>query len=552
MKNSLKDLKLWQTKRNELHITDDVEQDWLEMQGLLDENMPVDITPQKTSANIARLLWALFAALIIAVLIYLLYHKNEIAANTPHPLNKTTVNKMASNNNEANSSTSKLLTGNNDSKINKPDSGSLTSDKAKNNDISINKPASKAFAEKSTNNNNVLSPGKQAADAKHHVVINTSVAKTSTGSASSNAADHNMLLVAVKKNGHDAPKGRAANGYRNNLVQANKSSHKQEALNEAGLKNDHKNPRSNSSTANSASFKLVDQKKNGYGNTYQQSNQTSQGVSNVNKIEYPAFLQILTSTIVFDSVTYRSPLITNSTIPGINKASASGKNPDSKKSKDPKPKTTSFSKFDYGILMGVNSSGSFTPKKQNSNFYGSLPVDAYFGVFGTYHLSNKWALGITVNYLSPQTVSGSYSHANASKIDSTQRLQISDSRKIYSVNVPIQIQYKVSDHISFTAGPVISMPVKQVNGSSVLQPAAIKADTIYFPKLTSSLNNTKYESKLNYGLSGGLIIVVNRFSFGASYLRGLSGPKIISDLGSYTSNTSTLQFMVGFKLNKGK
>jgi len=562
MKNSLKDLKLWQTKRNELHIDDDVQQDWLEMQGLLDENMPVAITPQNdTPANITRLLWALFAALIIAVLIYLLYHKNETAGNTHRPYNKTATNKMASIGNKAGSSKSRLLnankTGTNDSGINKSATNVLNPAKTKSNALSNNKPALKALVEKSINNNPELSPGKQASDAKDAMVINTNVIKTAPGLASSTSAHHNMLPVIGKKDKDGVPKVNAANGYKNNLVKANKSSHHQRTLNETGLTNDDKHRRSNSSTANTASLQPSGQLKNRNENPFdlenKQSNQTSRGVSNINKTDYPDFLQILPPTIVFDADTYRSSLITSSIIPDtINKARVSGKNSDSKKSKDIKPKTAASSKLDYGVLAGVNSSGSFTPKKQNSNFYGNLPVDAYFGVFGAYHLNDKWALGLAVNYLSPQSVSGNYSHANASKIDSNQRLQINDSRKIYSVNIPIQVQYKVSAHISFTAGPVISMPMKQANENSVLQPAAIKADTVYFPKLTSSLNNTKYESKLNYGLSGGLVIYVNRVSFGASYLRGLNGPKVTSDLGSYSSNASTLQFTLGFKLNKGK
>ena len=45
--------------------------------------------------------------------------------------------------------------------------------------------------------------------------------------------------------------------------------------------------------------------------------------------------------------------------------------------------------LDWGILTGVNSAGSFTAKNQNANFYGSAPVDLFFGVFAAWNINAK-------------------------------------------------------------------------------------------------------------------------------------------------------------------
>ncbi|TWI99210.1 outer membrane protein with beta-barrel domain [Mucilaginibacter frigoritolerans] len=231
------------------------------------------------------------------------------------------------------------------------------------------------------------------------------------------------------------------------------------------------------------------------------------------------------------------------------------KNKKDKSSKNAKPtsqKNLGPSKLDWGVLGGVNSSGSFTSSKQNANFYGSSPVDAYFGLFATYKLNDTWAVGLQTQFFSPQSITTSYTHANESKVDSGQSLQITASRKLYTVNIPINVIYKVSDNFSLMGGPVIGIPIKQISATSTLLPATIKNDSAYYAKVSSILNQTNYEQKLNIGINAGVGFHYKRWLFEASYLKSLTGYAISNTWGTYKSSGSTFQFTIGFQISNPK
>jgi hypothetical protein len=217
-----------------------------------------------------------------------------------------------------------------------------------------------------------------------------------------------------------------------------------------------------------------------------------------------------------------------------------------------KAPNTKNSKLDWGILTGVNTGGSFTAKSQNSNFYGSFPVDMFFGLFATYNFSDKWGVNLGIRGLNPQTVSGSYSHANDSKIDTLQTLNISDSRKVYFVDVPLNLVFKPTPYLGLKAGAVFSLPIKQVNGSSTFQTGKLKKDSLYYVKVTQIINATNYTQSINMGLSLGASLQTGRFVVDAAYIRGLKGLAVGSTLGSYTANSNYFLFTIGFKLNRLK
>jgi hypothetical protein len=66
------------------------------------------------------------------------------------------------------------------------------------------------------------------------------------------------------------------------------------------------------------------------------------------------------------------------------------------------------------------------------------------------------------------------------------------------------------------------------------------------------LSGTQYLQKLNVGLSAGVNIQFKRLSFEATYLKSLSGYQVTSGYGTYRSYNGTLQFTIGFRLNKVK
>ncbi|MEB0261923.1 hypothetical protein QN352_09590 [Mucilaginibacter sp. 10I4] len=213
-----------------------------------------------------------------------------------------------------------------------------------------------------------------------------------------------------------------------------------------------------------------------------------------------------------------------------------------KSSKIRKPKDGIRVNNEWGILLGANTSGT-----------SKLPGDLFFGAFTTFNIDKNWSVNAQVRLYSPQSISGGYTHANESKKDtSLKTINIKDSRNTYSVQVPVYLEYKASSAIRLKAGPVISLPIRQDNGNSFLQPDSIRKDTAYHAAIQSQLKNTKYQQKINYGFSAGASVTVNRFIIEATYLKRFNAQKIISPLGSYSSSGNTIQISVAFKLNKAK
>ncbi|QEM09905.1 outer membrane beta-barrel protein [Mucilaginibacter rubeus] len=246
-------------------------------------------------------------------------------------------------------------------------------------------------------------------------------------------------------------------------------------------------------------------------------------------------------------------------IKNSNNKNKANKNPSTKNGKakggkisSSRPLSTVFANMDWGFLLGANTSGSFTPGSQNRNIYGSFPIDIYPGLFGTYHLNDKWAINAQVRFLTPLNLGGSYDNKSFSQVDSAQFVKVTDSRKAYFVNVPIHVMYKINNNISIKGGPVINLPVKQINSNTNLQRLDMNLDTIYFANAQNKIKTTRYDQKINFGLSGGVSVQFNRLIFEAVYQKNLSGYQVISDFGNYKTNPGTLQISVGFKLNGSK
>jgi hypothetical protein len=212
------------------------------------------------------------------------------------------------------------------------------------------------------------------------------------------------------------------------------------------------------------------------------------------------------------------------------------------------PKSNTESRLQLGILVGVNVSGSFTAKSENANIYGSLPVDLFLGLFANYTINNKWALNVQPKLLSPQAVSGTYMHANESKIDLGQILTMTDSRKVYFVDMPLHVVYKTAPNVSLMGGLAMSIPAKQINALSAYSTGGAKKDSAYYVKVNNQVNATKYNWQPNLGVSVGVSITYQRLFFNATGLKALKTQNITSDLGGYTFSHDALQLSVGFRL----
>jgi len=225
-------------------------------------------------------------------------------------------------------------------------------------------------------------------------------------------------------------------------------------------------------------------------------------------------------------------------------------------------KTGGNSKFELGVKIGVNSNGSFTASNQNNNFYWKAPVDAFLGISAAYYFSAKVGLGVGLNVLSPKSISGSYSKDSLAytttndtgKIfkHNTGRVIIHSSRKVYSVDIPVFVSYKANSNISFMAGPVIGIPVKQGNNKNSLSLLTNSSDTTASKEIGPYVNSTTINNKVNFSFSGGLRLNFNRLFIDGTYMQNITPYTISSGLGSGKVYYRTFQFGIGFQLFKRK
>jgi len=186
--------------------------------------------------------------------------------------------------------------------------------------------------------------------------------------------------------------------------------------------------------------------------------------------------------------------------------------------------------FEWGVLMGANSNNSFTAKNLNHNYYGSLPVDLFTGAYGVYHLNPKWGIGTQVTILSPMVVKGSTYTDSPATLNNR---NVSDSKKVYSVQFPFYTTYQFTKFIGFKAGPVISFPVKQFNTYT-------QTDSLS----SSFITHSRYDQKPDYSFMGGINFKYNWIIFETSYLKGLTSHSITSDSFIHKSTNNTFQFTI--------
>jgi hypothetical protein len=508
MKDSAKNAPLWQQIRSKMPIDDNAEQDWKQMQSSLNAHLPVthlSLLKRLLLKSNARWIISITGTSFIAALTLVIIHTNGIKHHRKSHRHRTNSSNSIPINPlgqiRANSETSDSLKGEN---INKDSTSKIMSTGAG-----------------ADSGNHITNP--QKIDLlPHNANLDSITTKT-----------QNPATTGINDNQIDKAPTRTYPQNRNRLLQ---------------LKRHHSKNKSILGRA-----RLIPSPGASEKSTIGRQNQTDGQQENITP-SYPIGADS-TTALVNPHPSSLSGKFNLNVIPvtGASKITVKPVNVKSKETKPAKNKGGgSDSRIEFGVFTGVNTSGSFTSKNQNSNFYGSSPVDVYFGLSGTYLLNNKWAISSGVSLLSPQNVTGSYIHANGSKADSGHRITINDSRKIYSVNIPVRIVYNITDQFHVIAGPVLSLPVKQLGGNSSIQPATISKDSAYYANTVGLLRKTKLETGIGFGLSGGVNYQVNRFIFEASYLKSIKGPTVTSGFGNYNGSYNTLQLSIGFRLNKAK
>jgi hypothetical protein len=535
MKDLLKYSKLWRNKRDELNINADPDNDWLDMQQALNKHLPQ--TPGTNAPSTPPDFFkagpiAGFSAIAI-VATYLVVHFAGSKINKQQRPDST----------NAKQDTMVIVNPNTQTLNEKADSlkpgaitGSPILDSTGHTSSTINKVTDKALG----NSNQALGVNKLQSGVNHHQVVRGYRTNNGINPQVARGVPYVANNTGSKANGRPGKTGignHQPTGT-NNAVQLDSIKN----ILPAGSVGDTTQHQQN------ALDKQVDIN----------TRKKQQGLNDSAGVKKADTLSSIGQININNVVDGLAKFLIARTKDDIKLAMAAEKNKNSNKDKRKKMTNSNdsssirSSRLDWGILAGVNTSGSFMPKSQNSNIYGSFPIDAYLGLFGTYHFNPKWGINVQLQALNPQKISGGYSHANGSKVDSGKIIQVTDERKAWFVSVPIHVAYKITDNLSLKAGPVINIPVKQISISNSLTPTTIKKDTVYYKKVTGQINAARYDQKINIGLSGGVGLEFGRFNIDATYFKSLSGYNVISDFGNYKVNSGSLQFTVGFKFNKPK
>jgi hypothetical protein len=485
---------LWQQKRNELPINGDIKADWSEMHNLLDQNMPVN-SPGGGSANtgtqlahLAKLkLLYVVAGLIAGVLITYL-----IMHHDNNPINKNHKSNKSAIRKDSTVIANTLQTPN-----------------------SANQVRSIA-ADPSANNSNVDVRNNTTADLNRLIRAGKNVANTSKESNSrlnNSSGNRNRLLS-------------AANSYNN----------------EKHLDDYHGGSYHQSGNIDTKQSDPVSIGQRGADD----SSPATKNQANDNS------LQLLTPApipLTWEDIATNNPHQPKALANPFESARKLSTDKNTKASKN-----AADSKFDWGLLLGVNTNGSFTPKVRNTNFYGSFPVDISVGLFTTYNLSSYWAVGVQGRFLTPHTSVGSYTYTHSIEVESfttVQTFQVNNSRKVYTIDVPLHLIYKAMPNVSLKAGPLLSIPIKDFNRVTFTQQTY--SDTAqYVNAVKSTLKSVNYEKKLSYGASVGAGFSYKFLWLDATYNYYPQTQKASSTLGTFTTNTNNLQLTLGIKLNKSK
>lgn len=557
MKDLFKDPDLWRQKRAELPVDSEPQSGWQEMQSILDKHLPVlPLTAAPHVSKLAKIIKAvkamkatsvLIASLTVATVtgtaIYLInneQHKNashhQYKKHSPVMGKDSLVDSLTANSSNLNNSLDIARDSLNGLKDQKNEQ-SLSVNK---NDSIINSAKTNPAANSSKSKTNGLFP---VSTVNNQQIIssqqkgNSNIIKGSlTGSNGHNNGSHALPGKYQNTQQFDPTGNQTAQQVLTNVIDAtNKNKLADDQAVQGG------NPASStltpSTNANIQSWQLT-------------------GINNNTFIRPQAFANQPLSKFVIGNYYYnRLRLLSNDKI--LNSKNKTGKNRSATGNKTKRPNSlgrslsTAFANTDWGILLGANSSGSFTPSTQNSNFYGSFPVDIYVGLFGTYNLNNKWAFNAQVRLLTPLNLSGSYTNENTG-VDSAKLVEVTDSRKAYFVSIPVHAVYKITNNISVKGGPVINIPVKQINGVTNVRRLTDNIDTIFLANAANQLKATRYDQKINLGVSGGVSFQFKRLSLEALYQKSLGGYNITSGFGNYKTSPGTVQISLGFKLNGSK
>jgi hypothetical protein len=543
MKKSALNL-LWQQKRNDLPIDENQQADWAEMNQLLNKHMPVSTGTVATQplfktilVHIAKfkLFFTLATLLVAGTAAYFFVDHSTTVQTKPHDHSKIKANNRDLQNSPANnlavtdSVTNKTIVDDNNAVTNGAEKSLLNKNKAPIPDNHTSSGTSNTASGGTKTAGGINNSENKILSLANNGKSNISKRSSLNNSISSLSADENRstsssgrIDVVSKLGSNHSHRSNSRINFNNSVSRIVDRNDTQGDVHKTGVSGPGTGRPANPGLPNYA--------------LYQQKQDIVQLLpSQLFSWDTNTLLIKNTTSKLPGKILEGSPIIKASTSPKI------------------KNKKGWTLPIDWGLLAGINSPGSFTSATKKAT--NGVPFDVYLGLFASYDLNDKWSVNLQARLPSPHLARGNYSHAEEGKTDTTGtqtvNSKILDSRKMYMVDIPLHLVYRVSPNIGIKGGPVLSIPLTDANGiSTVTTSGTLKDSVAYFYKMSEALNNTKMERKIYYGVSGGVSLNYGRLLLDATFYHNFQAQKVSSTLGGYTSNNNSLQIAIGFRLNK--
>ncbi|MDB5086987.1 MAG: hypothetical protein JWR09_981 [Mucilaginibacter sp.] len=207
----------------------------------------------------------------------------------------------------------------------------------------------------------------------------------------------------------------------------------------------------------------------------------------------------------------------------------------SSKSKSIKNQNSGTGAFDFGFEGLTNTSGAGT--------------NLVLGVFGNAQLNQKWQVSAGLRIDLNRALSGTITHASYSRPDTA--FKVTDSRKINTISVPVNFEYKVSNTVSIYGGPQFSFSAGQNSHSNKLQAVANYRDTLSHSYSIDSALKYNSISKFNVGISGGVSIRVSpHFYIKGLYQQNITPYSVNTGLGNYKQYYHSVQLGIRYTFKK--
>lgn len=187
--------------------------------------------------------------------------------------------------------------------------------------------------------------------------------------------------------------------------------------------------------------------------------------------------------------------------------------------------------YNYGLEAGVNHAN-------DENTF-------YMGISGAYALSPRWLISTGLRMNTPRAFTGQYTRESYFRPDSMPVFSFTDKREVLALDIPLTATYKLSNTISINAGPVISLPLKQLGIE--LGTINQKTDTLMHTTVVYDiLNNTKM-NRINIGISTGISLHFSQFDINTRY-QIVSPYSFSNEFGDNKFKYRSFQIGIGYRL----